>query len=217
MSNDEYSYKPRLGFDIRIKPGKEKTGGIRRARTAQEDVQACEHEGCALPAQSRAAKSPTEPGVYVWLCAAHAREHNRNWNFFAGKSDAEAARIREQSRYGDRPTWSMAQNGRAAAARAKLGSSQTPFEDQAGLTDGIRPPVRDEGIYREGRRLTRLQVQAFRTLNLKPSASSAEIRKRYAELVKRFHPDANEGDRSAEAQLQDVIKAHQLLKKANFI
>ncbi|MEM9235102.1 MAG: DnaJ domain-containing protein, partial [Pseudomonadota bacterium] len=62
-----------------------------------------------------------------------------------------------------------------------------------------------------------LQVQAFRTLNLKPTASSAEIRKRYAELVKRFHPDSNEGDRSAENQLQDVIKAHQLLKKANFI
>ena len=74
----------------------------------------------------------------------------------------------------------------------------------------------DDGVYREGRRLTRLQLQAFRTMNLKPNATSSELRRRYAELVKRFHPDSNEGDRSAEEQLQDVIKAHQILKKAGF-
>ena len=34
------------------------------------------------------------------------------------------------------------------------------------------------------------------------------------ELLKRFHPDTNSGDRSAEAKLQRVIKAWKTLKKA---
>ena len=49
------------------------------------------------------------------------------------------------------------------------------------------------------------------------SAPSGEIRRRYAELVRRFHPDSNGGDRSAEKQLTDVVKAHSILKKAKFV
>jgi hypothetical protein len=214
MPTDQYKYKPRLGFDIRVKPTK---GGRKRTTTTSE-VQTCEADDCSAPAQSRVAKAPDTPNEFIWLCPAHAREHNRNWNFFAGKTEAEAAALREQARYGDRPTWTMSKNGRASAAgRAAMGGVQREVDDQLGLASERSTAARDDGVYREGRRLTRLQVQAFRTLNLKPTASSADIRKRYAELVKRFHPDSNEGDRSAEAQLQDVIKAHQLLKKANFI
>ncbi|WP_041534838.1 DnaJ domain-containing protein [Parvularcula bermudensis] len=204
-----------MGFDIRVKPTR---GGSKRRRPVEETAtRQCEHEDCAEVASVRVAKSPDQPNIHIWLCQAHAREHNKNWNFFEGKTDAEAAAIRNQARYGDRPTWKMSKNGRAAAAaKAAMGGAQGAAEDQLGLASD-RPQPQDDGIYREGRRLTRLQVQAFRTLNLKPTSSSGDIRKRYAELVKRFHPDSNEGDRSAEHQLQEVIKAHQILKKANFI
>ena len=155
---------------------------------------------------------------FLWLCTEHAREHNKNWNFFEGKTDAQAAAMRNAARYGDRPTWKMSKNGRAAAA-AKAGmegfaeiddavGGATRMEDSSSTADG--------DVYREGRRLTRLQLQAFRTMNLRANASNSDVRKRYAELVKRFHPDSNEGDRSAEEQLQEVIKAHQILKKAGF-
>ena len=45
-------------------------------------------------------------------------------------------------------------------------------------------------------------------------ADKTQIRVRYTELVKRCHPDANGGDRSAETRLQRVIKAYKTLKKA---
>ncbi len=51
-------------------------------------------------------------------------------------------------------------------------------------------------------------------LDLDEDADAAKIRTRYTELVKRCHPDANGGDRSAEHKLQRVIKAYQLLKKS---
>ena len=60
--------------------------------------------------------------------------------------------------------------------------------------------------------MTRVQLTAFDTLNLEPSATLNEIKARYKELVKRFHPDANGGDRGAEERLKQVIKAYGVLR-----
>jgi hypothetical protein len=67
------------------------------------------------------------------------------------------------------------------------------------------------------RRLTRLQNLALETMSLDDNADAGAIRARYAELVKRWHPDANGGDRGAEANLQRVLKAYQTLKAAGLV
>ena len=57
---------------------------------------------------------------------------------------------------------------------------------------------------------TRLQVRALADLDLPETATALEIRERYSEYVKRFHPDVNGGDRSSERNspsdqsLQDI-------------
>ncbi len=51
---------------------------------------------------------------------------------------------------------------------------------------------------------------------LPASASLNEIKARYKELVKRHHPDANGGDRSAEERLRKVIQAYDYLRKSGF-
>ena len=214
MAEDPFSYRPRHGFDIRIKP----TKGSKNSKKswAKTEARTCDHEGCDKPAETRAPKAPDAMNEYLWLCTEHAREHNKNWNFFDGKTDAQAAQMRDSARYGDRPTWKMSKNGRASAAARAGMEGMAEIDDAVGGNTRIDVGGHEDGTYREGRRLTRLQLQAFRTMNLKANASSADLRKRYAELVKRFHPDSNEGDRSAEEQLQEVIKAHQILKKAGF-
>lgn len=198
-----------------MKPSK---GGRTAAKSwAKKEVRTCDAPDCSLPAETRAPKSPQEMSEYFWFCPKHAREHNKNWNFFANMSDDEAKAFRESQRYGGRPTWQMSKNARAsAAARAGMGDDAV-IDDNLGVfaqSPQAKPGM--EGVYREGRKLTKLQVQAFKTMNLQPNAAEADIRKRYAELVKRFHPDSNAGDRGAEEQLQAVIKAHQILKKAGY-
>ena len=42
----------------------------------------------------------------------------------------------------------------------------------------------------------------------------AAIKAQYKTLVKRFHPDANGGDRSFEERLRDIIRAHDALSAA---
>lgn len=209
----EKNYKPRLGFDIRVKPpGKQK----KAVAWADPTDQGCAAPDCKEKAACSLPKSPREPRERVWLCMAHARDHNRSWNYFDGLSEGEALKVREASQYGDRPTWSMGKNDRARAAANARGPAD--LEDAFGVF-GKEAKVQADtrGNYRGGKRLTKLQVAAFDTMALPYSAAASDIRRRYAELVRRFHPDSNGGDRSAEEQLSEVVKAHTILKKAQFL
>jgi len=209
----DYAYRPRLGFDIRIRPD----NGPKRRAPVRDEARLCEAKGCTAKAEVRAPKSPKRLKEFYWYCPEHAREHNRNWNFFEGMSETEARKFREAEAYGHRPTWKMSQNGRASAA-ARFGvDAELEIDDALGVMSDATPRrTEDGGDYREGRKLTRLQAKAFQSLHLPTNAPEADIRRRYAELVKRFHPDANGGQRGAEDQLAEVIKAHQILKKAGF-
>jgi DnaJ-class molecular chaperone len=84
------------------------------------------------------------------------------------------------------------------------------------FSEAVRASPRARPETRDGRPVSKLQSKAFETLELPVSAPAGDIRKRYAELLRRFHPDVNGGDRSAESQLQEVVRAHHILKKAGF-
>lgn len=205
----DYAYKPRLGYDIRVRKAER---GETRARTGQGE-RVCDVPGCAERASVRLAKSPREPAAKMWMCASHAQEHNRKWNFFDGLSAGEAEAIKRASQYGDRPTWGMGKNARARAGAKTQGPAD--LIDAFGFfTDPKRRADPTHGRMREGRVLTKLQTQAFETLGIDSNTKGPDIKRRYAELVRRFHPDANGGDRSAETQLTAVVRAHQILKKS---
>jgi hypothetical protein len=190
--------RSRFKDDIRIKPDRPRA-------VARDKVRHCARKGCADEASYRVPKSREELHEYVWLCLAHAREHNESWDYFKGMSDKEIESFRNDAVIGHRPTWPLGK--RAARMHNPYGSFH--FDDaHFGYGEAERPrePRKPE------RQLTRLQALAFDTLNLEPSATLIEIKARYKELVKRFHPDANGGDRGAEERLKQVIKAYGVLR-----
>ncbi|HWW11292.1 MAG TPA: J domain-containing protein, partial [Brevundimonas sp.] len=63
-------------------------------------------------------------------------------------------------------------------------------------------------------RIGKLERAALSDLGLDARTDKKAIKVRYHELLKRFHPDLNKGDRGAETKLQNVIKAYKTLKKA---
>lgn len=207
----DYAYKPRLGFDIRVRPPHGEPE--KPPAWAASHARLCDAPGCGRRAAVRVAKTPRHLHVKLWLCAPHAQEHNRNWNYFDGLSENEAEAARHANFYGERPTWSMGKNERVrAAARAR---GYADFQDSHGFfADAGRRASSLNPRTRNGRPVPRLQAQAFETLGLRVTAEGPDIRRRYAELVRRFHPDANGGDRSTEGRLAEVVRAHQILKKA---
>jgi hypothetical protein len=56
--------------------------------------------------------------------------------------------------------------------------------------------------------------RALDVLGLDETADAPSIKAQYKALVKRFHPDANGGDRSFEERLRNIIRAHDALKAA---
>ena len=64
---------------------------------------------------------------------------------------------------------------------------------------------------------TGLAKRALEELDLDAKAKPPEIRARYAEYVRRFHPDSNSGDRSSEEKLAKVIRAGKTLKAAGLM
>ncbi|RZM18100.1 MAG: molecular chaperone DnaJ, partial [Sphingomonas sp.] len=56
--------------------------------------------------------------------------------------------------------------------------------------------------------------RSLKVLGLATDVDRRALRERYAELVRRYHPDRNGGDRSFESKLQEVIGAYTQLKGA---
>ena len=56
------------------------------------------------------------------------------------------------------------------------------------------------------------QRRDLKTLELEVDADRRALRVRYSDLVRRYHPDRNGGDRSHEKALGEVIMAYQRLK-----
>ena len=94
-------------------------------------------------------------------------------------------------------------NGRMGVAGDVYGVGMTLFEMLNGPFEySSIDPARVDA------RLTKGQTDALTILNLEISATLHDIKARYKELVKRYHPDANGGDRGAEERLKKVIKAY---------
>ena len=51
-------------------------------------------------------------------------------------------------------------------------------------------------------------------MGLNDDADRMALRRRYSELVRKYHPDRNGGDRGFEGKLGAAIEAYQLLKAA---
>ncbi len=176
----------------------------------------CDHTGCDQIGEHRAPKARERNNEFWYFCTAHAADYNRRWNYFAGMSDTELAEYHKAAETGHRPTWSFraAKNDRLSAAAQGVKSGKRrpadPFEMFG--PDGKPTP---EAAPRK--KLTRLQKLSLEALDLDENADAATIRAKYAEQVKRWHPDSNGGDRAAEGRLQKVVHAYQTLKQGGLV
>ena len=109
---------------------------------------------------------------------------------------------------GGRPTWAFKAGARSREAMAARSSTAAPSAIRSACS-ARRAPGRAEQAAQERKHSARSSAARWPTSTWTPRAEPQAIRARYTELVKRCHPDANGGDRSAEHKLQRVIQAYQ--------
>ena len=155
-------------------------------------------------------RSPDGPPQYRWLCLDHVREFNAGYNYFEGMNA-------DQIMAAQSPTagWETESRTFRAAGSADLPPRWADFKDPMDAL-GARFRQRMDEARREAAdpRFTREEHRALQLMGLATDADRAALRRRYSELVRKYHPDRNGGDRSHEVRLGEVVAAYQLLRKA---
>jgi hypothetical protein len=187
----------RLFDSIRIKPSCDEPKATAEA--------VCENPGCA------------QPGLYWRFCIDHVRAYNATYNYFDGMNDAAVQAYQKDAIIGHRPTWAMGVNRSGQAKPENEPARDWAYVDPLGI-------LRGEGVGDARRRARQPEPQkprhsatvrrALDVMGLEEGADTAAIKAQYKVLVKRFHPDANGGDRSFEERLRDIIRAHDVLRAA---
>jgi hypothetical protein len=182
-------------------------------------VPRCEHEGCQLEGEFRAPKGRGAEGQYWQFCLEHVRAYNNTYNYFQGMPDAAIASFQKSALTGHRPTWSMGVKGMHQEGEIPGPAGNMWAETEASLrfSDPFSLFREKQGNPTPKRRpVGNSERKAFMALNLEVTATASEIKLRYKQMVKRFHPDANGGDKAYEDKLRDIIQAYTQLKNNGF-
>ena len=171
----------------------------------------CSHPGCAAPGEFRAPAGDGRrpdfdgPGDWCWLCLDHVRDFNLSYNYFSGMSTEEIEAA--QTPYGG---WE-----RQTRAFSANGSPPPKWADFHDPLDAIGARFRrapDRAAAGGERALSGQDRKNLRIMGLGTDADRRRLRQRYAELLRRYHPDHNGGNRGHEKALQAVIQAYTQLK-----
>ena len=175
----------------------------------------CEAPGCHEKGEFRApgGRGPgfDGPGNWRWFCLPHVREFNAGYDWFAGMSADEilaaqspVAGWESQSRVFRADT--------GADGLPRWSDFADPLDAIGARADGLRRRAKDRQEQQHDRYTPR-EREALGALGLSPGADRQALRRRYSELVRRYHPDRNGGDRSQEGRLARVVEAYQLLRR----
>ncbi|MEN7536915.1 J domain-containing protein [Aurantiacibacter flavus] len=188
----------------------------------EDSARSCDYPGCEEPGEFRAPGSRGHgfdgPGDYRWFCLQHVREFNAGYDWFDGMSADEIYEAQAPAAGWRRESPSF--RGAAHFATPRWADFEDPLDAIGARAEGIRNAARARGerAQAEAARAVRFSArerEALQVMGLTQEADKPQLRRRYSELVRRYHPDRNGGDRSHENRLQRVVEAYQVLRRAN--
>lgn len=175
------------------------------------DVRSCDHPDCDGEGRHRAPRSPDRLRDYYWFCLEHVRQYNAAWNYFATMTEAEIDLYRRNDAGWHRPTWIISGSGKHGLSDINI---HDPLDIFAHLENGS---VRygDPGPSGRGHKpISAEDRAALHQLGVDETATMTDIKKVYKALVKRLHPDANDGNRAGEDELKTISAAYRHLARA---
>jgi len=193
-------------FDkIRVKPSTDK-------KKAAETIPQCDWPDCPRPGRHKAPMGRGHEGKFYNYCTEHVQEYNKSYNYFQGMKDDEMQEFQKNARLGERPTWKLGQNATPNASSVRRRGAQLR-DDPFGLA---AKAAKAPGRHPSGRALRSTELKALQALGLDDTATPEQVKTQYKTLVKRLHPDANNGSRANEDTLKAVIQAYDHLRSSGF-
>ena len=183
-----------------------------------EDVdRVCEHPTCREPGEFRApGYRPSGfdgPGEWRWFCLEHVREFNAGYDWFEGMSAEEilAAQSPAAGWRSESPGFSQRVH---VDGMPRWADFDDPLEAISARANGIKSRAQREAQMAMSGQFSKEEAQALEIMGLGSNTDKQRLRRRYSELVRRYHPDRNGGDRQYENRLNKVVDAYNLLRKS---
>lgn len=202
-------------FDsIRVASKRERSEPARETRHPR-----CQWKGCKAAGDHRAPRGRGKDGQYYSFCLEHVRQYNATYNYFDGMNDTEVEGFQKDAMTGHRPTWKVGVNASATSPEAAKASTAAKFAFRTLDPHGVfarRARAREQAAD-EQRKLKPLERKNLQALDLAGEATREEIKARFKELVKIYHPDANGGDARSGEKLREIIQAYNYLKQAGLV
>ncbi len=162
----------------------------------------CDWENCKETGLYKAPVERDNSRKYRLLCLNHIRIFNKNWNYFENMNDQEVEYFIKSDL-----TWHK--------TTKNFGSSENFFnilwsnalEDKLNIfqTSGFRE-------YKKSN-LSKTDKDALDIMELNGDVKWEEIQKKFKKLVKKYHPDKNQGNKKFEDKLKKITLAYSQLKK----
>ncbi len=156
----------------------------------------CEVKGCKESGVYKAPKSRSQLNKYQWFCLEHIRDHNAHWDFFADMSRSQIEAFMKDAVTGHRPTWE-----RTAQVERQYEKLQHAIDDFLYST-GHKPAPKG---------LTPKLRSALAMMDMEYPYTVKMLKSQYRRLVKKYHPDANKGDKKAEDKFKEITSAYATL------
>src|SRR6185369_12917072 len=157
----------------------------------------CAHASCKAAGEYPAPKSTEKLRDYQWFCLDHVREFNARWNYCKDRTPEEIEKIVRFDTIWNRETRPMRDWGNKHSRLLKAAKR---------FYEGFEQPKKEAKPKLGGE-----IGEALELFELALPFELTALRRKYRELVKKFHPDANGGDKESEAKLKDITHGYAVL------
>lgn len=159
-----------------------------------EQDRCCDHPGCTENGEFRAPKN-RKLKEYYWFCLKHVQEYNQKWNYYDG---VEGADDEEKKRSHMRFRW--------FGSKIKYSFGDEFVDEYDAFRRYDYAAMNEVYFTEEERRCIKIME-----LNGEEGLSVEIVKKQYKLLVKKYHPDVNQGDKNAEEKFKLLVNAYNLL------
>jgi hypothetical protein len=161
----------------------------------------CDWENCDQTGSYRAPVEKDNSKKYRLLCLEHIKVFNKKWNYFSNMSDQEVEFFIKSDL-----TWHK--------ATKSFGSSDNFFNIlwNNALEDKLNIFRSENFKEYKKTQLSNKDRDAFDVMELKYDVKWGQIQKQFKTLVKKYHPDKNQGSKKFEDKLIKITLAYSQLE-----
>ena len=162
----------------------------------------CDWENCNEIGSYKAPVEKDNSKKYRLLCLNHIKIFNKNWNYFENMNDQEIEFFIKSDL-----TWHK--------STKTFGSSDNFFNIlwNNALDDKLN--IFKSSNYRDFKKtkVSQQDKDALQVMELNEEVKWEQIQSKFKELVKKYHPDKNQGNKKFEDKLKKITLAYSQLKK----